>query len=242
MTIVLETANAASNETAGTNFTDTVESFSHSLQNASGNDRVVILCVSAASGQVGNLTIASVTYAGSAPTKVIATVNTGGAVREVYYYAYWDDSDLPGTSGSKTVGFTIGNNGANPADKYYVLEQTGVNQTTPDAELATNTMFGTAGQTYTPTLGDAIVAMITAASGSTGTDPTAAWSGTEIYDGASTGNASCGLSVGYSTDGSITGTLSASLTSQGWIAVSFLAAASGGSIIPQIAHHRRQMQ
>lgn len=223
----LETANAASGESGSSNPTLTP---SHSLQNASGSDRIVVLFVASMSGQVGDLTVSSVTYNSTAPDYTVTLNQSGGGAREVWYAAIWEDASLPSTSGSYTCSFTMGNHGANPSTQYYIIEASGVDQTTVPAEThVTNTGFGTTGQTYTPSAGDFILAMISNSSGTNGTDQTASWgSDTELADiPASSTTYQGNLSVGYATDGSITGTLDSSADKQGWIGLSFSDASAG---------------
>ncbi len=225
MALVLETGNAAGGGQRGTDWVTINESFTHALQNASGTNRVIELYVSAVSGQAGDLGISNVAYNSVAPTKIIALLHDASN-RDIMYKCYWKDSDLPAAAGDYTVTFDITNGGVKPTEKYYCLEITGINQTTLDAENITNTGYGTTPQTFTPSLGDEVIAGLLGGTAVLMADPTGSWSDTLLYNGPDTSGYGVLLSVGHATDGSITGTSSYDMTGDGFIATSWAIAAS----------------
>ena len=184
-----------------------------------------MLCVHAHSGQAGDLGVGSVTYDGQAPT-ASQVLNSSGAVREVYYVALWDDSDLPSTAGSYTVSFTVSNHGATPGTSYWVQEITSVDQTSvPVSGFSTNTNFGTTGQSIS--VADEAFALIAAQSGGFGSNPSFSWSDSELVELNSGSTRANGMAVGHAQDGGLTGTCSAAETGDGWIAWSLKEDAGG---------------
>lgn len=225
----LETANALTSTSASTG---AISAGNHALQNGSGNNRVVALFVFSGSGQVGNIGISSITYNSVAPYASTTLNHSGSVARNVMYVALWRDADLPASSGSYAVAFTLSNQGASPWTYWYVIELTGVDQTTIPAEaMATNDNFGVTTQSYTRAAGDLSMAIIAGANSTNSTDPTFSW-GTgdnELNETADSSNIGKAAAVAYTTDSTLAGTSDTDMNTDLWVAFSLSDVAAGGA-------------
>ena len=223
MAIAVESANILTFEVDDGSTTNPAISQSHSLQNASGNDRLVVLSVAAGSGQSGTVTFTNVFYDSTAPTGNVYYA-PGGTNRMGFQIFWWDDAALPSTAGSYTVSVTpVGMSTSNPITVIGCVEATGVDQTTPKSETeVTNNAFGTTTQTYTPPPGGRLIFGLIDGAGGT-TDPTVTWGtgDSEIFQATLSGGGDRTFGAGYALDGSFSATLSEDMTNERWLAVAF---------------------
>jgi hypothetical protein len=211
MAISVITANEVTSENSANNPATLQCTSSHTLSQPAGNDRLVLMLYTFTEVNNGTAPIAlesgSPSYNAVAPTGSITSVgDDSGAHNAVVGICWWDDGDLPATATSSTAQVTATGTSGRMIGGMYVVEMTGVDQTTPKASEGTNTAFGTANQSSDTLLSDAGDVQWTICSGGAdalGIDVVSN-SDNERYDNVYTsGGNRMVWAVGYATDGTI---------------------------------------
>jgi hypothetical protein len=215
MAITVVTANEASNE-GGVNGAALTLSGTLTLSAASGNDRLVLMMWGATQNS-GNTDLIPFTtrpqFNSTAATNDAdiagnAIHDSSTSQRSNSYFAYWDDGDLPASTGSYAWTMTLtGEGGVRMSGGAYIVEMTGVDQTTPIADWGSSTNFGTNTQssdTLLTSAGNVQWSFITGGMNAAAND-TVTTSDSERVDSviASGGNRT-NYACGYATDGTIT--------------------------------------
>jgi hypothetical protein len=220
LAITVVTANEGSNENSGNNPASLVLSVTHTLANASGSDRLVIMAFTATEVNNGTAPIgidSGPTYNSAAPTN--NTTNVGddsGAHNGMIQIAWWDDAALPPSASDYTATVTITATSGRIAGGLYVVEMTGVDQTTPIASNGTNTAFGTGTQSSATLLsaaGNVQWSIISGGMNAGAGDVTTTSDNEQIDSVVASGGNRMNWAVGYASDGTITQAKSADHTS-----------------------------
>ena len=221
MAITVVTANEASHENSANNPATLQCTTSHTLSQAAGNDRLVIMLYTFTEVNNGTAPIAlesgSPSYNAAAPTGSITSAgDDSGAHNGVVGISWWDDGDLPATATSSTAQVTATGTSGRMCGGMYVVEMTGVDQTTPKASEGTSTAFGTGTQSSATLLsaaGDVQWSIISGGVNAGGADTTTTSDNEQIDSVVASGGNRMSWAVGYAEDGTITQAKSADHTS-----------------------------
>jgi hypothetical protein len=156
MAITAETGTDVNNDFTPSSGSDFSVSLSIAIQNASGNDRLLVFAFWGYNNNANEdmSATAGPSFNGKGPDGSYTVFDSGaGTDGDFCGVYYWLDANIGGT-GTRAVTLTVGNTGDRPCGAGHVIEFTGVDQTTPIASSSSNSGFDTTTQSKTAAAGN----------------------------------------------------------------------------------------